>query len=90
MALGISPLTSEQIDSVPAGCVIVISSPFNMSNAVYGGLMSTRARAIGAVGTVVDGRFRDLDEQRALDYPVSFLRIVTLFTVMISRPNSIF
>jgi regulator of RNase E activity RraA len=89
MMLEIPRLTSEQIDSVPAGSVIVISSPFKKSNAVYGGLMSTRARASGAVGTVVDGRFRDLDEQRALDYPVSFLRIVTFFTVMISRPNSI-
>jgi regulator of RNase E activity RraA len=78
MTLGILWLTSEQIHSVPAGCVLVISSPFKMSNAVYGGLMSTRARARGAVGTVVDGRFRDLDEQRALDYPVSPLPTVMI------------
>lgn len=32
--------------------------------------MSTRARASGAAGTVVDGRFRDLEEQRSLDFPV--------------------
>jgi regulator of RNase E activity RraA len=32
--------------------------------------MSTRAKYLGAAGTIVDGRFRDLDEQRALDFPV--------------------
>lgn len=32
--------------------------------------MSTRASYSGAVGTVIDGRFRDLDEHRDLNYPV--------------------
>lgn len=32
--------------------------------------MSNRAQASGAVGTVVDGRIRDLQEHRALGYPV--------------------
>jgi len=32
--------------------------------------MSTRAKYSGAVGTVVDGRIRDLQEHRDLDYPV--------------------
>lgn len=59
-----------QIDSVPAGAVVFVSAPAGTPNAVYGGLMSTRARALGAVGSVIDGRFRDVQEQRALDYPV--------------------
>lgn len=42
-----------------------------MINACYGGLMSTRAKHSGAVGTVIDGRLRDLQEHRDLDYPVS-------------------
>jgi regulator of RNase E activity RraA len=33
--------------------------------------MSNRAKASGAVGTVVDGRIRDVFEHRGLDYPVS-------------------
>lgn len=33
--------------------------------------MSTRAIGSGAVGAVIDGRFRDLEEQRALGFPVS-------------------
>ena len=32
--------------------------------------MSTRAKYSGAVGTVVDGRIRDLQEHRELEYPV--------------------
>lgn len=32
--------------------------------------MSTRARSLGAVGSVIDGRFRDLQEQRDLHYPI--------------------
>ena len=32
--------------------------------------MSTRAKASGAVGSVIDGRFRDVQEQRDLGYPV--------------------
>lgn len=32
--------------------------------------MSTRAKYLGAAGTIVDGRFRDLDEQRGLGFPV--------------------
>jgi regulator of RNase E activity RraA len=59
-----------EIDSVPAGSVIFISSPKTV-NAVYGGLMSQRAQVSGAVGTVVDGRVRDLQEHRGLGYPVS-------------------
>ena len=61
----------QQIDSVPAGAVVLVSCQPASSNALYGGLMSTRAKASGAVGTIVDGRFRDVQEQRDLGYPVS-------------------
>lgn len=64
-------LTVRQIDSVPEGSVVFISVPPNIPNAAYGGLMSTRAKALGAVGTVIDGRFRDLQEHRDLEFPVS-------------------
>lgn len=37
--------------------------------------MSQRARASGAVGSIIDGRFRDLQEQRELGFPVSNLII---------------
>ena len=35
--------------------------------------MSNRAKYLGAVGTIIDGRLRDLQEHRDLDYPVSGL-----------------
>ena len=60
----------EQIDSIPRGAVVFVSCPPKTPNAVYGGLMSTRAIASGAVGSVIDGRFRDVQEQRDLNYPV--------------------
>jgi len=58
------------IDSIPAGAVVFISAPPRMPNACYGGLMSTRAQHSGAVGTVIDGRLRDLQEHRDLNFPV--------------------
>jgi regulator of RNase E activity RraA len=61
-----------QIDGLPEDCVVFISCPRDVTNAVFGGLMATRARASGAAGTIIDGRFRDLQEQRDLKYPVSF------------------
>ncbi|KAK7757672.1 hypothetical protein SLS62_000049 [Diatrype stigma] len=60
---------THYIDSVPEGAVVFVSCPAGTPNAVYGGLMSMRARASGAVGSVIDGRFRDLQEQRELGYP---------------------
>ncbi|KAK3055242.1 hypothetical protein LTR09_003795 [Extremus antarcticus] len=62
--------SGHYIDSVPAGTVVFISAPPRMINACYGGLMSTRAQYLGAVGTVIDGRLRDLQEHRDLGYPV--------------------
>ncbi|KAI6860874.1 hypothetical protein KC343_g2202 [Hortaea werneckii] len=64
-------LPKHYIDTVPAGAVVFISAPRDIPHAVYGGLMSHRAIYSGAVGTVVDGNFRDLDEQRNLGYPVN-------------------
>ncbi|KAL8905187.1 MAG: hypothetical protein Q9207_002779 [Kuettlingeria erythrocarpa] len=58
------------IDRVPPGHVLFVSGPPGVVNALYGGLMSRRAKALGAVGTVVDGRVRDLQEHRDLEYTV--------------------
>ncbi|RKU40404.1 hypothetical protein DL546_000260 [Coniochaeta pulveracea] len=62
--------TSHYIDSVPAGAVVFVSCPPRIPNACYGGLMSTRAKASRAAGSVIDGRVRDLQEHRDLEYPV--------------------
>ncbi|KAA6410812.1 MAG: hypothetical protein FRX48_05122 [Lasallia pustulata] len=91
--LGLKPeFCGHYIDSIPAGAVVFISAPPNVVNALYGGLMSTRAQYSGAVGTIVDGRIRDLQEHRDLGYPV-FARDVgttapseTLEVCRINRP----
>ncbi|KAJ5605693.1 ribonuclease e inhibitor rraa dimethylmenaquinone methyltransferase protein [Penicillium lagena] len=61
---------THYIDSIPEGAVVFVSCPPKTPNAVYGGLMSARAQASKAAGSVIDGRFRDLQEQRELNYPV--------------------
>ncbi|KAK0656872.1 RraA-like protein [Cercophora newfieldiana] len=61
---------THYIDSIPEGAVVFVSCPPKTPNAVYGGLMTTRAKASGAVGSVIDGRFRDLQEQREQNYPI--------------------
>ncbi|CAK7909253.1 4-hydroxy-4-methyl-2-oxoglutarate aldolase [[Candida] anglica] len=68
------------IDEIPENSVLVISLPLScqrasapyvtVNNALYGGLMSTRAQYRGANGSVVLGRIRDLDEHEELGYPV--------------------
>ncbi|CUM67584.1 uncharacterized protein PRCAT00005284001 [Priceomyces carsonii] len=68
------------IDNIPENSVLVIGvpplvqslyAPYNkVNNALYGGLMSTRAQYKKANGSVVLGRIRDLDEHNDLGYPV--------------------
>ncbi|KAK4556053.1 hypothetical protein LTR86_006749 [Recurvomyces mirabilis] len=58
------------LDNVPSGSIVFISAPARAINACYGGLMSTQAQYSGVVGTVIDGRLRDLQEHRAMEFPV--------------------
>lgn len=50
--------------------MVFISQPAPHINACYGGLMSLRAKYLKAEGVVVDGRLRDLQEHRDLEFPV--------------------
>lgn len=53
--------------------------------------MSTRAQASKAAGTVVDGRFRDLQEQRALNYPVCHPQYAgTAVGNLVTNPEQVF
>ncbi|AJU50644.1 ADE_G0014390.mRNA.1.CDS.1 [Saccharomyces cerevisiae] len=68
------------IDSVPPNSILVLAlepllqsqfHPFiKITQAMYGGLMSTRAQYLKSNGTVVFGRIRDVDEHRTLNHPV--------------------
>ncbi|KAK9720625.1 hypothetical protein K7432_004004 [Basidiobolus ranarum] len=58
------------VDTAPEGSVVVISTPANSINAVWGGLMTARAKHLGVKGVIIDGRFRDLEEQREMEFPI--------------------
>ncbi|VUC27065.1 unnamed protein product [Clonostachys rosea] len=61
---------TPSVDSAPAGSVILVSCPPGMIQSCWGGLTSRRAQIRGIAGTIVDGRIRDLEELRDLEYPV--------------------
>ncbi|TPX44570.1 hypothetical protein SeLEV6574_g04422 [Synchytrium endobioticum] len=67
----ISPLSDvNQVDSATNGSVVVIKTPAGSINAVWGGLMSARAQRLGVLGTVIEGRCRDIAEQWSFNYPL--------------------
>ncbi|KAL2807779.1 ribonuclease E inhibitor RraA/Dimethylmenaquinone methyltransferase [Aspergillus granulosus] len=62
-----SPIPPKHFaDAIPKDSVVFVSQPKGMVSACWGGLMSTRAKALGAAGVVIDGRFRDLAEHQGL------------------------
>eukprot|EP00158_Paraphelidium_tribonemae_P009675 Partr_v1_DN28927_c4_g1_i5_m25228 putative DlpA domain-containing protein len=63
-------IQGHYLDSIPEGAVIVIKTPQNSVNAVWGGLMTARAKSIGCKGAVIDGKCRDLLELRSMKFPV--------------------
>jgi len=58
-------------------------------NAVWGGLMSAGAQARGAVGVIISGRCRDVNEHRSLAFPVFARGRSTLGQAPFTRPSSI-
>jgi regulator of RNase E activity RraA len=61
------------VDGVTKESVVFISQPKNFYSACWGGLMSTRAKILGAQGVVIDGNCRDLNEHREINFPVSIV-----------------
>ncbi|KAI8851396.1 RraA-like protein [Chytridium lagenaria] len=61
---------SHHVDILPRDHVMVIAAPLTHPNAVWGGIMSARAKAVGAAGVIVDGRVRDILELRETGLPV--------------------
>jgi regulator of RNase E activity RraA len=61
---------SHYIDNVPSGSVVVIAQKDNSNRAVMGGVISARAKTLGAAGIVVDGNVRDIEEHNEIDFPL--------------------
>ncbi|KAJ5104031.1 hypothetical protein N7532_004560 [Penicillium argentinense] len=57
-------------DANKAGHIMYIQQPKGMYSACWGGLMSTRAQKLGALGVMVDGRMRDTQEHVDMKFPV--------------------
>src|SRR5439155_3598109 len=60
----------ECIDHLQPGDVLVASTQGDRKSALWGELLSTAARAHGAVGAVLDGFTRDAARILAMDFPV--------------------
>ncbi|HEY2326918.1 MAG TPA: RraA family protein [Gaiellaceae bacterium] len=60
----------EYLREIPNGAVVVIANGGRLDCSVWGGQRTLAARQRGAVGTVVDGAYRDILEHAALSYPV--------------------
>src|SRR4029077_11148475 len=58
------------VDALKSGDVLVATTNGDQSSALWGELLSTAARAHGAVGAVIDGRTRDAAKIIAMDFPV--------------------
>lgn len=58
------------IDALAEGDVYVISGHGRADVALWGELLSTKARAAGAAGALVDGAVRDVAQVSRLDFPV--------------------
>jgi regulator of RNase E activity RraA len=54
--------------------IMYIQQPKGLPSACWGGLMSTRAKFLGAQGVVIDGRMRDVNEHNEMGFPVSALQ----------------
>ena len=62
-------LMFEALDDLKAGEIYVASGSSPPRYALWGELMSTRAKLLGARGALLDGFARDIDGIRALDFP---------------------
>lgn len=62
-------LMLEALDDLKPG-EVYIATGASLRYALWGGLMSTRARHLGAAGAVLDGYVRDTAEIEALGFPV--------------------
>ncbi|KAF7720925.1 hypothetical protein EC973_005771 [Apophysomyces ossiformis] len=77
------------VDAATEGSVIVVSAPPDVKNAVWGGLMSARAMAKNVQGVVIDGRVRDLNEQRSMGFPIFARQHSTLPQSTFVRPSEL-
>jgi 4-hydroxy-4-methyl-2-oxoglutarate aldolase len=72
-------LGTRAIDAALPGEIIVIEQRSGLDAGSWGGILSLGAKLKGVAGVIADGPVRDVDEARALDFPV-FARAATART----------
>jgi regulator of RNase E activity RraA len=60
----------EMVDNIPQDSFILVAADNDIDAALWGGLMSTRAKARGARAAVVNGGVRDVEQIAGLGFPV--------------------
>lgn len=60
----------EMVDAIPPDAFVLVAAEGPVDAALWGGMMSTRAQARGAVAAAVNGGVRDIDQIASLDFPV--------------------
>jgi len=60
----------QMVDSIPKDSIVLVAADADIDAALWGGLMSTRAKARGARGAVVNGGVRDIEQISNLGFPV--------------------
>jgi 4-hydroxy-4-methyl-2-oxoglutarate aldolase len=60
----------EMVDAIPEDAIVVVAADKDIDAALWGGLMSTRAKARGAKAAIVNGGVRDLEQISKLQFPV--------------------
>jgi regulator of RNase E activity RraA len=63
-------LGTTAVEAAQPGDVIVVEQRSGVDAGSWGGILTQGARARGVAGVVADGPVRDIDEARALDFPV--------------------
>lgn len=59
----------EMVDAIPPGAFVVVAADAPIDAALWGGMMSTRAAARGAVAAAVNGGIRDIEQIARLGFP---------------------
>lgn len=60
----------EMVDAIEKDSFVLVASDSPIDAALWGGLMSTRAKVKGARGAAVTGGVRDIEQIEALNFPV--------------------
>lgn len=69
-AAGDNSTIHRAVKAAPSGAVLVVDAEGHLGRAVWGHVLTVAAQRRGLSGAVIDGAVRDIDDVRALGFPV--------------------